>query len=112
MLRTIHLVGVAGVGGGYLYGASPAAWQPYLWLLIASGVVMLFIEGWASLLYLIQLRGLAMLSKPLLLALAVYDEAMAPVVLVAIIVLSGVMAHAPANVRYYSPLHRRRVDRL
>ena len=111
-LRTLHLVGVAGAGGGLLYAADPALWHPYLWLVIGSGVLMLAVEGFASLLYLIQLRGVAMLLKPPLLGVALHDASLAPWVLVLVLVLSGVMAHAPANVRYFSLLHGRRVDRL
>jgi hypothetical protein len=31
---------------------------------------------------------------------------------IAVIVVSSVIAHAPGNIRYYSPWHRRRIEYL
>ncbi|MDX1594243.1 MAG: hypothetical protein R3298_08340 [Gammaproteobacteria bacterium] len=111
-LRTVHLVGVAGMGGGWLYGADPADWRPYLWLTLASGLAMVLVELAATCLWLLQLRGLAVVAKLLLVAFAVYRPESMPWVLVAAIVLSSVFAHAPADVRYFSPFHGRRIERL
>jgi hypothetical protein len=33
-LRTIHLIGIAGAGGGYLYQAPDEAWLPFQNILI------------------------------------------------------------------------------
>jgi len=111
-LRTVHLLGVAGMGGGWLYGADPADWRPFLWLVLMSGGAMVLLEVAATCLWLLQLRGLAVLAKLLLVALAVRWPETTPWVLVTVIVLSSVFAHAPANVRYFSPFHGRRVERL
>jgi hypothetical protein len=111
-LRTLHLVGVAGMGGGWLYGADPEAWQPYLWLVLATGLAMVVLELASTCLWLLQLRGLAVVVKLGLLALAAYLPEAMPWLLVAVIALSSVFAHAPADVRYFSPLHGRRVERL
>ncbi|HEY5790268.1 MAG TPA: hypothetical protein VIX81_06565 [Gammaproteobacteria bacterium] len=111
-LRSVHLLGLAGMGGGWLYAAPLAAWQPYLWLTLASGTAMLLLEVSGTCLWLLQLRGLAVLAKLLLLALAGSRPEWLPGLLVAVIVLSAVFAHAPAGVRYFSPFHGRRIDRL
>ena len=37
-LRTLHLIGVAGLGGGFLYPAEGEGWRLFLDLTIASGV--------------------------------------------------------------------------
>ena len=111
-LRTLHLIGVAGMGGGWLYGADPAAWRPYLWLVLATGALMVVLELAATLLWLLQLRGLAVVAKLGLVAAAGYWPGATPWLLAAVIVLSSVFAHAPADVRYFSPWHGRRVERL
>jgi hypothetical protein len=111
-LRTLHLVGVAGMGGGWLYSAEPSAWQPYLWLVLTSGIAMVVVELAATCLWLLQLRGLAVVAKLGLVALAAHRPDLMPWLLVAVIVLSSVFAHAPADVRYFSPFHGRRIERL
>ncbi|HYW04898.1 MAG TPA: hypothetical protein VFA86_13235 [Gammaproteobacteria bacterium] len=111
-LRTCHLLGVAGIGGGFLYHAPESAWTPYLWLAVASGAGMVAIQAWSNGIWLIQVRGLAVLAKLVLLALAAWAGASRGTVLVCVIAISGVISHAPGNVRYFSPWHRRRVDSL
>ena len=111
-LRTAHLVGTAGAGAHFLYGAPAAAWLPYLWLTLASGLVMTALEIWSNGFWLIQLRGVAVLAKLGLLGVAMHAPAYAAPALVFIVVISGVVSHAPARVRYWSVLHRRRVDAL
>jgi len=109
-LRTFHLIGIAGIGGAYLYPAENAAWAPYLWLTLTSGFSLVGISLYSNGIWLIQLRGLAILFKLLLLwSLVFFPQASLPVILV-VIVLSGVIAHAPGNLRYYSPWHRGRID--
>lgn len=111
-LRTAHLVGVAGLGGGFLYGAAPAAWLPYWWLAVATGAVMVALELWSTGLWLIQVRGLAVVVKLGLIYWLLHASDLQLPLLVAVVVISGVVSHAPADVRYFSVFHRRRVDRL
>jgi len=112
VLRTMHLIGIAGIGGAYLYPAENAAWAPYLWLTLASGFSLIGISLYSNGIWLIQLRGLAILLKLLLLLLlALVPQASLPVIFL-IIILSSVIAHAPGNLRYYSPWHRRRIEHL
>ncbi len=111
-LRTLHLIGVAGLGGAYLYEAAPHSWLPYFWLTMATGLLMVMLEVWSNAIWLLQIRGLAIVFKVLLLvAIALHDVAALPLILM-VIAISGVIAHAPGNLRYYSPYHRRRLERL
>lgn len=111
-LRTLHLIGIAGIGGAYLYPAEKAAWIPYLWLTLFSGFLLMAISLYSNGIWLLQLRGLAILLKLLLLcSLLFYPKASLPVILM-VIALSGVIAHAPGNLRYYSPWHRKRIEHL
>lgn len=111
-LRTLHLLGVAGLGGSILCGPSAPTWTPSLVLTGVSGLAMFALEIWASGVYLIQLRGLAMAAKIVVLAGSLLVPATHAAMVIVVIVLSGVVSHAPASVRYYSPYHRRVVDSL
>ena len=111
-LRTLHLVGVAGIGGGFLYGAAVENWRVYLYLTLLSGAAMTVLEIWSNGIWLLQLRGIAVMVKLGLMAvLALWPVADAALFIV-IIVISGAIAHAPGAVRYFSPWRWRRLDSL
>ena len=110
LLRTLHLIGTAGVGGGYLYGAPKEAWLPYLALTIASGFGLIFIEIWASAIWLIQLCGIAILIKVGLLVCVKCFDGYEAYLLVLSIVISGITSHAPGRVRHFSIFHGRVVE--
>jgi len=112
LLRTLHLLGMAGVGGGYFYTAVGDVWQDFLYITLISGVAMLLLSIWSNGIWLLQLRGHAILLKLFLLMLMVVWPAYQAVCLILIIVISGLIAHAPGNVRYYSIFYRRRLDTL
>ena len=100
ILRTIHLIGVAGVGGGFLYSSQQENWMPYLGLAVTSGIMMMCLSIWSNGMWLLQLRGVAMIVKLLLLALSLISGVEASVIIV-VIAISGIIAHAPGKVRYY-----------
>ena len=100
ILRTIHLIGVAGVGGGFLYSSQQENWMPYLGLAVTSGIMMMCLSIWSNGMWLLQLRGVAMIVKLLLLALSMINGMEASVIIV-VIAISGIIAHAPGKVRYY-----------
>ena len=106
-LRTLHLIGIAGIGGAFLYQADKALWLPYLLLTLVSGLLLVGLEVWSNGIWLMQLRGLATLLKLLILSLALF-LGLQGWMLVSIIVIASVLAHAPGDVRYYSPFHGRR----
>jgi hypothetical protein len=109
-LRTAHLIGTAGIGGAFLYGAPTSAWLPYFWVLLLSGVAMVLLQLWSNAVWLLQLRGLAILAKLALLALVpLWPQAALPVC-IAVVTISGVISHAPGNTRYYSLWHGRRIE--
>ncbi len=108
LLRTLHLVGVAGLGGAYFYEAAPADWLPYLWLTVASGVLMMALEVWSHGIWLLQLSGLLIQLKCLLLVLNIcLGGAWQLPLILAVLGISGVIAHSPARIRHYGPWHRR-----
>jgi hypothetical protein len=109
-LRTLHLIGVAGIGGGFLYSAPQAAWLPFLRLTVISGLVLFSLEIYTHGIYLVQLRGVAVIIKVILTLALLFWGVYGAVILIAIIVLSGVFSHAPRYVRYFSIFHGRRVE--
>ncbi|HXK57868.1 MAG TPA: hypothetical protein PLZ16_14610, partial [Gammaproteobacteria bacterium] len=63
LLRTLHLIGIAGVGGGFFYPADGDLWRSFFDLTLWSGVGLTAIAVWNSGVWLIQLRGQAILLK-------------------------------------------------
>ncbi len=106
-LRTLHLIGVAGLGGAWLYTVPEEQWLPWLWLTTLSGLAMVGLSLWSSGVWLLQLRGQLILLKVGLLALIFYADGPALPMMLAVLVISGIIAHAPAAVRYYRPWRRR-----
>ena len=111
-LRSIHLIGCAGIGGGYLYGAPRDAWYSFLLLTIISGIMLILLELYSNGIWLIQLRGIAIIIKLILLICIPYFNGSESYILITVIVISGIMAHAPGDVRYFSVIHGRRMDTL
>lgn len=105
-LRSLHLLGMLGAGSGVLFSLPDAMWINYFWMLVISGSLMVVIELWTSAVWLVQLRGLSTVVKLGLLSLMPLIEQDA-VILFSVVLISGVFAHAPANIRYYSVYHRR-----
>lgn len=100
-LRALHLVGVAGIGGGFLFDQDPAAWEAYWYLCIVTGVALVALYLWSTCTWLFELKGLAIVIKTLMLAIAVTWPAARAESFIAILILSGLIAHAPARVRGY-----------
>jgi len=105
-MRTLHLMGIAGLAGAYLFQLPEAQWLSYLWLAVLSGVVMAVTEVVTDGIWLLQVRGQAIFLKLFLLSTVfwLFDEPQSSVYLL-VILISGVISHAPGKVRYYSLWH-------
>ena len=111
-LRTLHLVGIAGIGGGYFYGAEDETWRLYQGLCVVSGALLALLFVYISGIWLLQLRGLVILFKLLLYSSIFLWPDLGVILMIVILILSGWIAHAPASIRYYSPIYRRPIERL
>jgi hypothetical protein len=109
-LRALHLVGVAGVAGGVLFGLDERLWTDYWWLALASGALIMLVDIVSNPLWLVQIRGVAIIGKLVLLTFLGHAPDWDRVLLIAVIVISAVVAHAPGSVRYYSLFHLRVVN--
>lgn len=106
-LRTLHLLSLAGVGGGVLFGLDADLWLGYWWLSLVSGGLLMLVDIVSNPIWLVQVRGLVILTKLVLLALLGCYPDWDRLLLVVIIVMSAVVSHAPGALRYYSVYHQR-----
>lgn len=109
-LRTLHLVSVAGVGGGVLFALEKDLWLHYWWLALVSGALMMLMDITANTMWVVQVRGVAIIVKLMLLVLLGLHPGWDNLLLVTIIIISAVISHAPGKLRYYSLYHRRVID--
>jgi len=103
LIRCLHLVGVAGVFGNAMTGTSESI---YISLAIYSGIVLVLMEAWSGWIWFVQLRGVAVYVKLLLLLLMHLFPSSAIPLLILVILISGFFSHAPSWIRYYSVQHR------
>ncbi len=109
LLRTCHLVGVAGVFSYALIGEAQAH---YWFITIITGVGLLVLEALSNLVWFVQVRALVMYIKlVLLVAVFIYPQ-YAWHFFISMIILSGIISHAPSSVRYYSFLHFKKVKSI
>lgn len=108
-LRSVHLVGMAGMAGAYLYQVASVALLPFWEISLYSGAAMVGLAIWGDGRWLLQLRGVVILAKLLLLIALPWLESQISHGggwgFVVIILLSSVIAHAPARVRYRFVVH-------
>ncbi len=108
-LRTLHLVGFAGVFASILTGTEQ---HVYWGLTIVSGLGLLSLEALSNFVWFVQIRALAMYIKLILLTCVFFFDEYAWYCLVAIIIISGLISHAPSSVRYYSFVHGKKITSL
>ena len=106
-LRTLHLLAVAGVGGGILFALEKDLWVNYWWLALVSGVLMMVIDIASNPVWIVQVRGLVIFLKLILLAFLGSNPSLDSLLLAVIIIMSGIISHAPGQLRYYSFYHRK-----
>ncbi len=102
-LRSLHLVGVAGIGGGFLFDLAPGVWLPFWYLTLGSGLGLAGLYLWGTFAWLVQVKGLAVMLKLVLLAAALRLPAWRAELFVLMILISGVVAHASGAVRGWRP---------
>ena len=106
LARTVHLIAIAGLVGGHMFGAPLEPLRLLLYLSIITGVVMcaleaypnprFFYEGWALLLW---------LKLVVLMLVPVFWNARRPILIV-VVVIASVGSHMPGALRHWMPFHR------
>ncbi len=105
-LRSGHLVGVAGLGGGLLFGLDDSLWLSYWWLTLVTGVALSALYLWSSPLWLFQLKGVSILFKVGLLGIGLAWPSWQAELFLVMILVSALIAHAPGKVRGYRVIQR------
>lgn len=101
-LRGLHLVGIAGLAGGFLFDLPEARWATYGHLALTTGALLAALYLWTDAGWLLKLKGQAILVKLGLLALAFHLPDWRTALFVLLILFSAVFAHAPDKVRSYA----------
>ena len=109
-LRALHILGVAGCGGGILLSVPQAQWLNYWILAMATGCALMLWEIVRDWRWLIQLKGVLTLVKIVLLTLFIPLPAYKSALFIIILLLSVVVSHGPSGLRHYSIIHRRRLE--
>lgn len=100
LLRAMHLSGVVGVGAFLLGATDVVGASAFAFLLAAGGLGIMALDRWSDPAYLRQVNGLAMLFKLLLVAGLVWYLGMSLTLFWSTLVLSVLVAHAPASIRH------------
>jgi len=111
-LRTLHLIGIAGLGAGFFYVGVDDVWHSYLYLTLGTGLLLTLLSVWSNGIWLVQLRGQLIILKLFLLAAVMVMPDLKLGLIFLLIALSSVVSHAPGDIRYYSLYHRRRIESL
>ena len=98
-MRCAHLVGIAGIGGGFLYGLDAGSWSFYWQLTVSSGAALSLIYIWSNGAWLLEMKGLAIILKLVVLTVALMIPDLRATAFILVIIMSGLIAHAPARVR-------------
>jgi len=109
-LRSLHLLAIAGVGGGILFALEKDLWINYWWLALVSGVLMMLMDITANPVWIVQVRGIVIMLKLILLVFLGMNPGWDSFLLAVIIIISAVISHAPGKLRYYSFYHRRVIN--
>lgn len=109
-LRTGHLLGLAGVGAVFLFDQAVPGSQYYLYLLVITGLAMIALDVWSNGIWIYQLRGQAIIVKLLLFGIMIAQSDQSSIWFIIIVILSGVISHAPGDLRYYSIIHKKRLN--
>lgn len=100
LLRALHLVGVVGLGAAALGFRPVSETAAFVGILIASGVLIAALDRWANPSYFVQLNGLTVLFKVLLLAGVGMLAGFNAPLFWAVLVGSVLVAHAPRRLRH------------
>jgi hypothetical protein len=106
-LRTAHLIAVASLYGGHVYGVEAGRLVPALVGSLTTGGALMALEVYRVPVWMVQIRGVATLVKLLLVAgvAAFWDQRVALLSLA--LVIGAVVSHMPGRWRYHSLLHGR-----
>jgi hypothetical protein len=110
MFRTAHLAATGILLGGHVFDAPAAQLRQVLYLSIATGLTLVFLEAYPSLRWVYQGRGVMVLSKLAILCAIPFLWAYRVPLLLTVVVIASVGSHMTSKFRYYSFPHGQVLD--
>ena len=101
LLRAIHLLFVGVFLGSYVFEVGEAQRAPWFLGTVGSGVLMLLLDLHESAAFLLQVRGLVVLGKVIVLAGLPWFGDQQALVLGFLVIVSVLSSHAPSRIRYF-----------
>jgi len=106
-LRTAHLMAISVLVGGHAFNAPVSALRPLLYVAVATGLGMIFLEAYPSLNFLFEGWGLLLFAKLALLCWIPFAWKQRLPILLTVVAIASIGSHMPARFRHYSLLYRR-----
>jgi hypothetical protein len=107
VFRTAHLAAVGTLLGGHVFGVPHDRLLVWLWVSIGTGGMLMAIEAFATLDWLMQVSGLLVLFKLLLLVLILFAWDSRVTILYTVVAIAGIGSHMPGKYRHYSVYYGR-----
>jgi len=105
--RSAHLAATGVLLGGHVFAVSPERLRPWLWMSVATGATLLFVEAYKSIDWFLEGAGIALLLKLALLCCVLAAWEWRVPILFAVVGVASIGAHMPGRVRHYSLWHKR-----
>ncbi len=105
-LRTVHILASGVLLGGYIFAQPSAVLEPWLLATVISGILLLVTDLHASVAVLVEVRGIAVVCKAVLLALVPVFWDARIVLMVASLVIGAIVSHMPKRYRHRILLFR------
>lgn len=109
LLRCVHLFSMAMVSAGLFLQLPAHLWHAFWPWCLGSGLLLIALDLASNFFWLVQIRGVVILSKLTILIWAFMHPDIAPYLIVLLIFMSGLIAHGPSDWRYYSLYHKRKL---
>lgn len=109
VLRAAHVLTAAGLLGAYLFEVPDTLGAPWFHSTLLTGALLLLLDLHESAAFLLQVRGLVVVLKLLLVAALPWLGDLAAIALAAVVLVSVVSSHAPGRVRYSLLVGRSRI---
>ena len=107
LLRAIHVLFVAGLIGASMFAEEEST--PWFQGTLISGLAILFLDLYASAVFVLQVRGLIIFLKAGVLIFLTQLGDAAPWALCGLLLISVVSSHAPSKFRYFLLVGRGRL---
>ena len=96
--------------GGHVFSQPVLILEPWLWVTVITGAVILFTDLHSSLIVLFELRGIAILIKIILLLLVPVFWEQRIALLVCILIVGAISSHMPKRYRHKSFILKKNIN--